>query len=75
MEWSRPVREIRVSGRSFYRWPGRGRKRWRAPARLAAAAMMAHSGGDKMAWAGGGDGTARSQCAGMQGANSGWSAS
>jgi hypothetical protein len=42
--------EIRGSGRSFYRWPGRGgRKRWRAPARLAAAAMMAHSGGDRMA--------------------------
>jgi hypothetical protein len=26
-----------------------GRKRWRAPARLAAAAMMVHSGGDGMA--------------------------
>jgi hypothetical protein len=33
-------------------------------------AMMAHSGGDGMAWAGGGDGTTRSQGAGTQGANS-----
>jgi hypothetical protein len=27
--------EIRGSGQSFYRWPGRGRRRWRAPARRA----------------------------------------
>jgi hypothetical protein len=32
--------------------------------------MMAHSGGDGMARAGSGDGTARSQGAGTQGANS-----
>jgi hypothetical protein len=41
--------EIRGSGWSFYRWSRRGRKRWQAPARIAAAAMMAHSGGDGMA--------------------------
>jgi hypothetical protein len=39
--------EVRGSGRSFYRRPGRGRKgRWRAPTTLAAETMMAHSGGD-----------------------------
>jgi hypothetical protein len=62
---------MRGSGWSFYRRPGRGgRRRWRAPARCAATAMMAHSGGDGMAWAVGGDGTAQSQGAGTQGANS-----
>jgi hypothetical protein len=55
------------SGQSFYRRPGRGEERWRAPATLAAAAMMAHSG-DGTAQTGGGDGTAREQCAGTQGA-------
>ena len=41
--------EVRGSGRSFYRRPGRGRKgRCQAPATLAAAAMMAHCGGDGM---------------------------
>jgi hypothetical protein len=45
--------EVRGSGRSFYRRPGRGREeRWRAPALLAAAAMMTHSG-DVMARADG----------------------
>jgi hypothetical protein len=46
--------EVRGSGPSFYRRPGRGGKgRWRAPATLAAAAMRAHSGGDGMARADG----------------------
>jgi hypothetical protein len=48
------VRSWGSSGRSFYRRPGRGRKgRWRAPATLAAVAMMAHSGGGGMARADG----------------------
>jgi hypothetical protein len=47
------------SGGPFYRRPGRGEERWRALATLAAAAMMAHSGGDGMARADGGDGMAR----------------
>jgi hypothetical protein len=46
------VRSWGCSGRSFYRWPGRGREeRWRAPAMLAVAAIMAQSG-DEMARAG-----------------------
>jgi hypothetical protein len=36
-----------------------GGRRWRAPARRAATAMMAHIGGNGMARAGGGDGTAQ----------------
>jgi hypothetical protein len=44
------VRSWGSSGRSFYRWPRRGRRgRWPVPVTLAAAAMMAHSGGDGMA--------------------------
>jgi hypothetical protein len=44
------VRSWGSSGQSFYRRPRRGREeRWRAPAMLAAAVMMPHSG----------DGTAR----------------
>jgi hypothetical protein len=45
-------------GGPFYRRPGRG-ERWRAPATLAAVAMMEHSGGDGMAREDGGDGIAR----------------
>jgi hypothetical protein len=46
------VRSWGSSGRSFYKRPERGREdRWRAPAMLVAAAMMAHSG-DGMARAG-----------------------
>jgi hypothetical protein len=48
------VRSWGSSGRSFYRQPGRGRMgRWRAPATLAATAMMMHNGGDWMARADG----------------------
>jgi hypothetical protein len=46
--------EVRGSGRSFYRRPGRGRKgRWREQVTLVVATMMAHSGGDWMARADG----------------------
>jgi hypothetical protein len=43
------VRGWESSGRPFISGRGGGRKRWRATARLAAAVMMAHSGGDGMA--------------------------
>jgi hypothetical protein len=63
--------EMRDSGGPFMAGGGRGRRRrWRAPARHIATAMMAHSGGDGMARAGGGDGTAQAQGTGTQGTNS-----
>jgi hypothetical protein len=62
----------RGSGRSFYRWPGRGKGGEVASTdELATAVMMAHSG-DRMARAGGGEGTARAQCVGAQGAKPSW---
>jgi hypothetical protein len=61
------------SGGPFIGGRGGGVERWRAPATLAAAVMMAHSG-DGMARAGSGDGTARAQCAGTQGAKPCWQA-
>jgi hypothetical protein len=58
--------------RSFYRHPGRGKGgEVASTGELATAVMMAHRG-DRTARAGGGEETARAQCAGAHDAKPNW---
>jgi hypothetical protein len=59
----------RGSGRSFYRWPGTGKGGGAASTGELAMTVVMAQNGDGTARAGGGEGTARAQCAGAHGAN------
>jgi hypothetical protein len=59
----------RGSGRSFYRWPGRGKGGGAASTSELALTVVMAQNGDGTARAGRGEGMARAQCAGAHGAN------